>query len=642
MTRTQKWLSGLAAFAVVAGVALYFFDWNLAKPYVARKVTAATGRAFAINGNLDVRLSFTPRISAEQVVLGNAPWSSDPNMVEVKRLEFSIELLPLLSGHVRLPDIALSGPRVVLERNAEGTPNWEFNKPSRGIPDIGAFAIDRGTLVFRDPKLKSDLTLDVETRNDTSTKTIELNGKGTFKGLPTTIHALGGELLSLRDTTKPYPIDARAQLGGTRATAKGTLADPLHLTGENIDFTLEGNDLAQLYPIVGVPIPPTPPYKLKGSLNHTGHVWTLKQLKGVVGSSDLNGDFSVDRGRSPQMITANLVSNRLDMADLGGFIGADRGKKPAATHPPANRVLPTEPFNLEKLRSADADVHFRGAKIVTEKLPLENMDVHMKVDGGRLELSPLSFSVAGGLLESQIRMDGRSAPISTQAEIAAKGLHLEQLMPVGSMKKVTSGTIGGRAKLAMSGNSVAQMLGSANGEAALIMDGGSISELAVRLSNLDVANSLVRLIGGDRQTPIRCMVSNWNATNGVFEVQSMVLDTPKVNLYGTGTVNMKTEALDLRLTARSKTFSLAALRGPIDIGGTFKNPSLRPDLRMAITRGGLAVAIGSVTAGVGALLPLLEFGRNQESACVELKTEAKKDVGVRQSDLADRKKKRAG
>ena len=641
MTRTQKWPAGIAALVVIIGVALYFFDWNLAKPYIARKVTAATGRTFAINGDLDVRLSLTPRIRADQVVFGNAPWSSDPNMVEVKRVELSIELLPLLSGHVRLPEVTMSEPRVVLERSNEGAPNWEFKKREGArMPDIGAFAIDRGTLVFRDPQLKTNLTIDVETRNDGSTKAVELNGKGTFKGLPSTIHAKGGELLALRDATKPYPIDARAQLGSTKATAKGTLIDPLHLRGENIDFTLEGGDLAQLYPILGVPFPPTPAYKLKASLNHSENVWTLKQLKGVVGSSDLNGEFSVDRGRSPQMITANLVSNRLDMADLGGFIGADRGNKRAETPPPANRVLPAEPFNLEKLRSADADVRFRGAKIMTRKWPLENMDAHMKIVDGQLELAPLSFSVAGGLLDSHIRMDGRSAPIATHAEIAAKGLHIDQLMPTASMKQLTAGTIGGRAKLAMSGNSVAQMLGSANGEAALIMDGGNISELALRLSNLDVANSLVRLIGGDRQTPIRCMVSNWNASHGVFEVQSMVLDTPKVNLYGTGTVNMKTEALDLRLTAHSKTFSLAALRGPIDISGTFQQPALHPQLGSAIARGGLAVALGAATAGIGALLPLLEFGKNEESSCVELKKEAKRDVGVRQSDLGEQKKRR--
>ena len=50
---------------------------------------------------------------------------------------------------------------------------------------------------------------------------------------------------------------------------------------------------------------------------------------------------------------------------------------------------------------------------------------------------------------------------STHAEIAAKGLHIDQLMPVGKMRQVTTGTMGGRAKLAMKGTSVAQMLGSA-------------------------------------------------------------------------------------------------------------------------------------------------------------------------------------
>ena len=303
-------------------------------------------------------------------------------------------------------------------------------------------------------------------------------------------------------------------------------------------------------------------------------------------------------------------------------------------------MLPTEPYNLDKLHAANADVKFRGAHIVTEKIPLEKMDVHMIVNNGTADLAPLNFSVAGGTLESHIKMDARNSPISTHAEIAVKGLHLEQLMPTAKLSQVTSGTIGGRAKLTGTGNSLAQMLGSANGEAALIMNGGTISELAMRLANLDVANSFARMIGGDRETPIRCLVSNWNAVDGDFQIQSMVLDTPKVNLYGTGDVNMRNEALNLRLTAHSKTFSLASLRGPIDIDGTLKHPAFHPQLGTVITRGGLAAAIGSVTAGIGALIPLIETGKKEETNCHQLKEEAKADVGVKPSDLAPQKGRR--
>lgn len=180
------------------------------------------------------------------------------------------------------------------------------------------------------------------------------------------------------------------------------------------------------------------------------------------------------------------------------------------------------------------------------------------------------------------------------------------------------------------------MLGSANGEAAVIMDGGTVSELVLRLSNLDIANSLARMIGGDKKTPIRCMVSNLNAVDGDFQIQTMVLDTPKVNVHGTGGVNFSTEALNVRLLAKSKGFSLASLRGPINITGTFKNPAIHPEMGTVISRGGLAVAAGIATGGIGALIPLLEFGDEKQSNCHELIAQAKADVGVKASDMAPR------
>ena len=640
MTRTRKWIAGFAALVVVAAIAIYFFDWNLARPYIARKIAHATGRTFAINGDLDVRLSLTPRIVANDVVLGNAEWSREPNMAEVKRIELTLELLPLLWGRVSIPDVALSSPQVILEVNDDGTPNWQFNKKDEGestrAPDVGALAVDHGNLTYRDPRSKSDLKLVVNTLDGPQGQSVEVKGKGLFKGLPSTMTALGGGLLSLRSAAQPYPIHIQAVLGTTKATADGVLIDPLHMKGENVDFTLEGSDLALLYPIVGVPIPPTPPYKIAGRLNHTGDVWALRQFKGIVGKSDLSGDFSVDTSSKPQFIKADLVSNRLDMADLGGFIGADRGDKRADKPPPADKVLPSEPFSIEKLRAANADVKFRGAKVLTQKVPIEKMDAHMIVKDGNLELAPLNFSVAGGSLESHIKMSGSSASITSHAEISAKGLRIDQLMSTSKLGALSSGTMGGRAKLEMKGNSIAQMLGSANGEAAVIMGGGTVSELTLRLSNLDIANSLARMFGGDRQTPIRCFVSNWNAVNGDFQIQAMVLDTPKVNLHGTGDVNLKTEAINLRLTAHSKTFSLASLRGPIGITGTLKQPIVHPELGGVIVRGGLAAAVGTFTAGIGALIPLLELGKPEPSHCSELAAEAKADVGVKSSDIAPR------
>jgi AsmA family protein len=644
MHRSLKWVGGVfLSLTVLIILVVAFFDWNWLRDPIAHKVSSSTGRSFAINGDLNVHLSLRPRIVANDIVLGNAAWSGEPSMATIKRLDFRIDILKLLDARVAFPEMALSEPHVVLEVSKDGTPNWVFNEQDKNkpveFPTIGALTIDHGSATYRDPKIDTDLALEIKTLEGgkgNPESILEVMGKGRFKGLPTTLQARGGALLSLRSVDHPYPIKASGMLGSTKASIDGMLLDPLRLTGERLNFQLEGSDLALLFPIIGVPIPPTPPYKLAGFLDHAGEVWTFRRFKGTVGHSDVAGDFAVDRGKHPQMITAGLVSQKLDMKDFGGFIGADRGAQPSQTPPPGDRVLPTEPFSLEKLQAADADVHFRGEKILTEKMPLEKMSAYLVVNNGRLKLAPLDFGVAGGNLVLHIEMDGRKPGIVTRADITAKGLHLDRMFPASKLAGASSGTMGGRAKLDANGNSIAQMLASANGESALIMDGGSVSELMLRLSNLDIANSIGVLLGGDKQVPIRCMVGNFKAVDGDFKVEALVLDTPKVNISGSGDVNFSDESLHLRLVSQDKGFSLASLRGPIAITGSFKTPLVRPEVGGALARGGLAVALGAVTAGIGALVPLLDFGKDKNSNCTALMSHAKSDAGVKASDMAPR------
>lgn len=632
MSLTKKWLVGIAVCLLLLVTAVYFFDWNLARSYIARKVTNSTDRIFAINGDLDVRLSLRPRIIANDIVMGNAEWSRDPIMAEIKRADFRIDILKLLGGRLAFPEISLSEFKLVLEVNKDGTPNWVFGQPDkqREFPRIDALAIDRGTVKYRDPTINTDLTLEINTlaaSKDDPESMLELTGTGQFKGMETKVQARGGALLALRSADRPYPIKATATLGTTKVSVDGTLIDPLHLKGEELNFELEGSNLALLYPIAGLPIPPTPAYKLAGYLSHSGDIWTFTRFKGTVGNSDLTGDFSVDSGRVPQFITANLVSHSLDMKDLSGFIGANHSTQSS------DKVLPTGLFNLDKLRAADADVRFRGAKIITEKLPIEEMDAHLFIKKGTLKLAPLKFEIAGGNLITEITMDGRKSHMVTHADITAKGLRLDQLFPA-SKVNAGAGTMGGRAKLEASGDSIAKMMGTANGEVALIMDGGTVSEMLLRLSNLDIANSFLVLLGGDKQVPIRCMVANFNAVEGNFKVQDMVLDTAKVNIIGEGNVNFADESLHLKLVSKAK--SLVSLRGPILVIGTFKKPSVRPDMRKVVARGGIAAGLGVITGGIGALIPLLELGEKKDSNCAALISQAKSDAGIKQSDIAPR------
>jgi uncharacterized protein involved in outer membrane biogenesis len=163
MSRGQKWLAGIGAFLIILFVGLYFLDWNMLRPFIARKVSDATGRSFAINGDLNVHLSLRPRIIVNDIVMGNAEWARELNMAEIKRLDFRIDLLRLIGGHLSFPELALSEPRVRLEVNKDGTPNWVFKEENKdkptAIPEVGALSIDKGNATYTDPRINTDLTL---------------------------------------------------------------------------------------------------------------------------------------------------------------------------------------------------------------------------------------------------------------------------------------------------------------------------------------------------------------------------------------------------------------------------------------------------------------------------------------------------
>ncbi|MEN3355188.1 MAG: AsmA family protein, partial [Betaproteobacteria bacterium] len=529
------------------------------------------------------------------------------------------------------PEINLTGARLVLEKNAQGVPNWQFQSSAKTsssptLPEVGGLNIDRTHITYRDPAIKTDVGADISTIQPGAADAgmMKVAAKGRYQDMPATVDGVIGSLLTLTAADNRYPVRLRIALGSTKASVDGAVLDPLQLKGEDMSFTLEGNDLSQLYPIAGIPLPPTPPYKLSGHLNHTGAAWTFRKFAGRVGNSDLGGDFSLDTAQKPQLITADLTSRKLDIADLGGFVGANRGGEPTAK--PADRVLPQEPYNLEKLRAANANVKFRGERIITESLPLEDLSAALTLKDGMLTLHPLDFGVAGGKLVSQVKMDARKDAIKTNLDITVRQVELQKLFPTFKLQKMNAGVLGARAKLDTTGNSIASMLAQSNGDLGVIMEGGSVSELVVRLSNLDIAHSLTILFTGDKQLPVRCMVATLKGTQGNFQVETFVLDTDRAVVRGEGSINFATEALNLKLTSKPKDFSLAALRGPIDITGTFKNPTVRPELGPVAARGAVAVALGAVTAGIGALLPLLQPAKEKSTNCSALINNAERQT----------------
>ena len=137
---------------------------------------------------------------------------------------------------------------------------------------------------------------------------------------------------------------------------------------------LEGANLQDLYPLLGIALPDTPAYTVDGRLGREGNVWTYQEFSGTVGDSDLGGDVTVTTGGERPHFRGDLVSTLLDFDDLAGLVGGAPDSGPGDTSNPeleeraaaraaSGRVLPDTPYALDKLRAMDADVRLRATRI---------------------------------------------------------------------------------------------------------------------------------------------------------------------------------------------------------------------------------------------------------------------------------------
>ena len=628
LSRTSAIVLGVLA-AVIVVVAI-LFEWNWLRRPIEWVVERQTGRSFHIAGDLDVDLGRVTTVRGDALTFGNAAWSKVPTMAAADRAELSVEVFPLLfKRETRIPRIHLTRPQLRLESGPDGVGNWVFgDTDGSGRTSYRELWIDDGRLLFLDAARKTDVDVTLDSARAPTPEeasAVNVDGKGRWAGNRFTLAGQVASPLALRDTDKPYRIDLRATAGPTRAHARGTLLDPFRLRDFDLRLMLAGQDLEDLFPLIGIATPSTPPYKLDGRFTRDGNTWHYDDFTGVVGDSDLGGSAAVTVGRERPLLKANLVSKRLDFDDLAGFVGAppqtggnessnaEQRAKAAALAADA-RLLPDTPYDLTKLRAMDADVRWKAHRINAPKLPIDDMDAHLLLEAGLLRLEPLNFGVAQGDIRSQIRMDARSDTIRTQAKIAVRGLDLGELFPQAELTKSAIGRIGGDMTLAGTGNSIAGILGTADGDIAVGMGRGQISNLLMELAGLDIAEALKFLVTKDKTVPVRCAFGDFAVKDGLMQTRTLAFDTSDTIIVGKGQISLKDETLDLEMRPRPKDRSILALRSPLVVGGTFKDPSFRPDFKRLGLRGAVAVALGSI-APPAALLATIEVGPGEDSAC---------------------------
>ena len=625
-------ISGVLALVVVIGVLLFVWNWDWFVPFANREASAALSRPVTIR-HLHLSLARNPIIEADGVVVGNPPqFPADATpLIRIDRLGVTLDGMAwLLHRTVGLLEINLIRPVIEARALPDGANNWTLGSGSGSgsgtqqaaggaRPTFGALHIEDGRVHAIDPRLKADFVIDIATRDAPASASpaqrqkeseIVATARGTYAGQPVRGQFTGGALLAIRSKSNPYPVDLHLENGPSHVEIKGALLDPTSFGGANIRLDLAGTNMALLTPLVGFALPQTKPFALSGDLDYAAQRIRFTEIRGRIGNSDLAGEISSDPGPTRQQVTANLDSNRVDLEDFAGLLGTNPAGPPA---PPNAPLFSSKPIDLPALRFADFDVKYRGKRIEGRFQPLDDVAADLTMKDGAISLHPLSFGVGQGHIEGTIALTPRGKLMVARADVDFRQVDFARMMAA-THTFSGFGLIGGRAEIEGAGDSVAGILGGADGEVKLFMTGGDISALLVNLSSLDFATSLLSALGVPQKTPIRCMVTDLPISRGDVDLRTVLLDTDAANVTGHGSVNLRTETLNISLNTEAKHFSIGSLHGPIEIGGHLRSPAIRPGAE-TVARAGLAAGLGALLTPLGALLPTIQLGLGKNNDC---------------------------
>jgi hypothetical protein len=591
-------------------------------------------REVRVGGDFNLYLNpISVQFLAEKLTVGNVPWASKPHLFAADRIAARVSTLPLILGRREVQSLDLVGGDGDFEWSRDGRHNtWTIGDPDKPgkpfeMPGIARATIAGTTLRYRDPRLQiaTDVIVDTVRARDTRFQNeIRFHGTGTMRQRP---FRLAGALLSPNETlaTGRNPLTLTAIAGPTRMDVSGTLPGPTRLEGADLALRVRGANLARLFDILGVAIPPTRAYHLRSALTYEDGAWQFRRMTGMFGGSDLSGRMTISLPKDRLLIDAALATDTLDMVDVGPFIGydpetlANRGVQAAVSQPGGTpRVLPDATLRIDAIRRFDARVRYTVRRVRQKAFPISNIGLTLGLDHALLSLSPLTFDMAGGFLSSDVIINARKAPVHTDYDIRLSPTPMGKLLARwGVEESGTSGTIKARVTLAGDGDTVRKSLATSNGRIAIILPAGKMWARNIQLSELDIGLFVQKMFQGKLKQPvdINCGLIGFTVRDGIAAADPVLIDTRKNVILGRGGFSFRNESLDMAVRADGKKFSLFSGQSPIGVGGAFARPAVSPISPELASRAGVGLGLGVALTPLGAVLAFVDVGDAKSAAC---------------------------
>lgn len=422
---------------------------------------------------------------------------------------------------------------------------------------------------------------------------------------------------SLRGKGGRFDFDEIAVETGKRnlllCSAKGRVADLAGAATVDAALVLASDRPEAVARLAGLDFFGKGTANLTGQLRGNGSTWTMTGVQATLGGSDLSGELNATFAPR-RTLSGTFASGVLNISDFAGAsAAANQGSPPPAQARDSGgggRLFPDRPLPVAWMHSLDADFAVKVGRVILERREVADVAVVAHLQTGHLTLKPFRFGLAGGTVEGDAAVDatGKQPMITLRLE----GHQIEPSKLDGKFP-LSGGRSEVHADLRGSGDSVRGLLASANGEVRVSVGEGRLQNKALDVAGGDLVMQLLSALNplakSEDTTLMNCAVVRLLLRDGIATAnKGIAMRTSKVDVVGSGTIDLRSERLDLYFKPRARSgvgLSLSSsLAGLVKVGGTLSKPSLGIDTAGTL-RTAASVGAGVATGGLSVLGEML-------------------------------------
>ncbi len=293
----------------------FVVDWNAFRPTFEREAEKVLGQAVHVDGDVTLRILPMPYLDVTDIRVGG---SADQPMLEIARFSTRVELIPLLSGDIRVAEMTIDRPVAAVTVDESGAIDWLKRSAASQSLDPAAVTLQHvtvrnGSLSYLDSRSGRVLALSaidagIDARSLLGPWKVE--GNLTIEGQPTAFRLATGKQeadgsirakLDLAPAALPFTVSAD---GVVNQDGKGPLWGGTFTLAEVLPPTKEGE-----------PVPP-PGWRALGSFELRPDMLRLPELTLAEGPEDrpfsLTGAATVALG-TDMRFDAVLKSRQVDL-----------------------------------------------------------------------------------------------------------------------------------------------------------------------------------------------------------------------------------------------------------------------------------------------------------------------------------------